>query len=257
MPISPVAQQNHDELFPNHESLLAQTDPELIELFDNFAFDEVLQYSDLNVKLRMKVTLAALIAMQCVNEYSAMMNAALNVGVLPVEIKEIVYQAVPYAGLGKVFDFLHATNDVLTERGFLLPLENQGTTTIENRYEKGLEVVREVAGDAVDQMLATLPENQSHFATFLASNCFGDYFTRNGLTVQERELVIFAMLTSMGGAETQLKGHIYNNQRVGNDKGRLIETLTVLLPFIGYPRTLTALACLNEVLPEKLTEKRN
>lgn len=251
MSISQTAQKNHDELFPNHESVLAKTDPEFIEIFDNFTFDEVLQHSNLDVRLRMKVTLASLIAMQCVNEYKAMMNAALNVGVSAVEMKEIVYQAVPYAGLGKVFDFLHATNEVLTERGISLPLEKQGTTTNENRYEKGLEVVREVAGDAVDQMLTTMPENQKHFATFLADNCFGDYFTRNGLTSKERELLIFTMLASMGGADAQLKGHIRNNQRVGNDKPKLIETITVLLPFIGYPRTLTALNCINEILPEE------
>lgn len=94
-----------------------------------------------------------------------------------------------------------------------------------------------------------LPENQKHFATFLADNCFGDYFTRNGLTTKECELLIFTMLASMGGADTQLKGHIRNNQRVGNNKQQLIETITVLLPFIGYPRTLTALNCINEVLP--------
>lgn len=251
MSISQTAQKNHDELFPNHESVLAKTDPEFIEIFDNFTFDEVLQYSNLDVKLRMKVTLASLIAMQCVNEYKAMMNAALNVGVSPIEIKEVVYQAVPYVGLGKVFDFLHATNEILAERGISIPLAKQGTTTSENRYEKGMEIVREVAGDAVDQMLKTMPENQKHFATFLADNCFGDYFTRNGLTSKERELLIFTMLASMGGADAQLKGHIHNNQRVGNDKQQLIETITVLLPFIGYPRTLTALNCINEVLPEE------
>jgi 4-carboxymuconolactone decarboxylase len=32
-------------------------------------------------------------------------------------VKEIIYQVVPYVGMGKAFDFLHATNDVLTERG--------------------------------------------------------------------------------------------------------------------------------------------
>lgn len=251
MSISKTAQKNHDELFPNHESVLAKTDPEFIEIFDNFTFDEVLQYASLDVKLRMKVTLASLIAMQCVTEYKAMMNAALNVGVLPIEIKEIVYQAVPYVGLGKVFDFLHATNEVLAEKHSSLPLEKQGTTTSENRYEKGLKSVREVAGDAVDQMRATMPENQKHFATFLADNCFGDYFTRNGLTSKERELLIFTMLASMGGDDAQLKGHIRNNQRVGNDKQQLIETITVLLPFIGYPRTLTALTYINDVISEE------
>ncbi len=59
-----------------------------------------------------------------------MLGAALNVGVTPVEVKEVVYHAVPYCGQARVFDFLHATNDVLTERGIELPLEAQSTTRL-------------------------------------------------------------------------------------------------------------------------------
>lgn len=93
MAISKTAQANHKELFPDLKSTLKVTDPEFIEIFDNFNFDEVLQHQNLDLKLRMKITLAALIAMQSVNEYQAMLNGALNVGVTPVEVKEIVYQA--------------------------------------------------------------------------------------------------------------------------------------------------------------------
>ncbi|WP_243677024.1 carboxymuconolactone decarboxylase family protein [Secundilactobacillus collinoides] len=136
MAISKTAQDNHETLFPGLKSTLKQTDPEFIEVFDNFTFDEVLKYQDLDLKLRMKLTLASLIAMQCLNEYKAMLNGALNIGVTPVEVKEIVYQAVPYVGLGKVFDFLHGTNEVFKDRGIDVPLEGQSTTTPETRYDK-------------------------------------------------------------------------------------------------------------------------
>ena len=120
------------------------TDPELIEIFDNFAFDEVLRHGSLDVRTRLMVQLAAIIACQAVREYRVMVGAALTVGVSPVEIKEIVYQAVPYVGMAKVFDFLHATNEVLTERGVELPLTGQSTTTPETRAERGLAVHRAV-----------------------------------------------------------------------------------------------------------------
>jgi len=57
-------------------------------------------------------------------------------------------------------------------------------------------------------------------------------------------------LISMGGVESQVKGHIRGNVKVGNDKQRLIDVTTQLLPYIGYPRTLNALNCLNDVIPE-------
>ena len=98
-----------------------------------------------------------------------MLGAALTVGVTPVEAKEIVYQAVPYVGMGKVFDFLHATNDVLTARGVELPLQGQSTTTPETRMEKGLAVQKQIVGaDAVDGMYAAAPGDEQHFQRFLS-----------------------------------------------------------------------------------------
>ena len=98
------ARQNHDALFPNHVSTLATTDPELIDVFDNFAFDEVLQGSTLDVRTRLMVQLAAIIAAQALQEFRVMLATALTVGVTAIQAKEIVYQAVPYVGLAKVFD---------------------------------------------------------------------------------------------------------------------------------------------------------
>ena len=42
MAITENAKAYHEKLFPGMVSQLAQTDPEFIERFDNFAFDEVL-----------------------------------------------------------------------------------------------------------------------------------------------------------------------------------------------------------------------
>lgn len=87
------AVKNHEQLFPNHASTLAVTDPEFIETFDNFAFDEILRESKLDIRTRLMVQLAAIIACQAVNEYRAMLGAALNIGVTPIEAKEILYQS--------------------------------------------------------------------------------------------------------------------------------------------------------------------
>ena len=99
-------------------------------------------------------------------------------------------------------------------------------------------------------MYAAAPDNQKHIQRYLSANCFGDYQTRTGLTVQQRELLTFSMLISLGGCESQVKGHIGGNVAVGNDKNILLAVVTQLLPYNGYPRTLNAIACLNEVIPE-------
>jgi 4-carboxymuconolactone decarboxylase len=210
MSISERAQKVHDELFPDHVSTLKETDPELIETFDNFAFDEVLEHGSLDARTRLMAQLAALIACQAHSEYRVMVGAALTIGVTPVEVKEIVYQAVPYVGMGRAFEFIHATNEVMTERGIRLPLEGQSTTTPETRMDKGLEVEKEIVGaEVVEELYASAPDDEGHFQRLLSANCFGDYYTRGGIDVRTRELLT--------------------------------------LPFIGYPRTLNALRVIDDV----------
>lgn len=247
---SNIARKNHDELFPGHVSTLAVTDPELIEVFDNFAFDEVLGHGNLDMRTRLMVQLASMIASQALREYRVMVGAALNVGVTPVEVKEIVYQAVPYVGMAKVFDFLHAANEVLAERGIELPLPGQSTTTPETRAEKGLAAQKQIVGsDRVEQLYASAPPDEQHIQRYLSDNCFGDYLTRSGIDIPTRELLTLSMLVALGGADAQVKGHVAANLNVGNSRARMIDVLTQLLPFIGYPRTLNGLRAIDEVAP--------
>jgi 4-carboxymuconolactone decarboxylase len=250
MNISDTANKNHEALFPNRKSTLRVTDPELIEVFDNFAFDEVLQYGNLDTRTRLMVVLASMIASQALAEYKVMLGGALNVGVTPVEVKEIVYQAVPYVGMAKVYDFILATNEVLESRGIQLPLEGQATSSPETRFEKGQAVQKAIVGDRLEKMYADSPANQLHIQKYLSANCFGDYVGRSGIDLQTRELLTFSMLLALGGCEPQLKGHIQGNLTVGNDKEKLLSVVTQLLPYVGYPRTLNAIRCLNEVIPE-------
>jgi len=102
----------------------------------------------------------------------------------------------------------------------------------------------------IDKMYEASPKNQLHIQHYLSANCFGDYYTRTGLDVKTRELLTYSMLISMGGTESQVKGHIVGNLKVGNNKETLLSLTTQLLPYIGYPRTLNALNCLNEIIPE-------
>jgi 4-carboxymuconolactone decarboxylase len=250
MSITETAIKNHEELWPDYKSRAMQTDPELIELFDNFAFDEVISYGNLDTKIRVMMILGSTIACQAQGEYKMMVNAALNVGVTPVEIKEILYQSVPYVGISKVVDFIYLTNEIFAERGITLPTEGQSTTTRENRYEKGLKVQKEIFGETIDKMYEKSPKNQLHIQTYLSANCFGDYYTRKGLDIKTRELLTLSMLIALGGTELQIKGHIQGNANVGNDKETLLSVMTQLLPYVGYPRTLNAIKCLNEVIPD-------
>jgi 4-carboxymuconolactone decarboxylase len=250
MGISETAKRNYERLFPGHVSTLAVTDPELVEIFDNFAFDEVPGHDGLDPRTRLMVQLAALIGCQALSAYRLVLGAALANGVTPVEAKEIVYQAVPYAGMGRALDFINVTNDVLTERGVPLPLDGQSTTTADTRAARGRAVQGEIVGaDRVARMHASAPEDELHVQQFLSANCFGDHVARAGIDLRARELLTFALLASLGGCDPQVRAHVAANLNVGNGRPVLIGVITAVLPFIGYPRTLNALAAINEVAP--------
>ena len=248
MAITEFSKKYHEKMFPGYVSKFAETDPEFIERFDNFAFDEVINEPNakLDDKTRMMAILATLLGCQGIDEFKAMMPAAMNFGVTPVEIKEIVYQAVDYLGIGRVFPFLHAVNDILTAKGIKLPLEGQSTTTTENRLEKGIQAQVDIFGEGMREFYKSGPEESVHINKWLADNCFGDFYTRTGLDYSQREMITFCFLAAQGGCEPQLTSHAKANMRLGNDKKFLIAIISNCLPFIGYPRSLNALNCVNQ-----------
>lgn len=250
MEITEAAKAYHERMFPGYHSKFLETDPEFIERFDNFAFDEVVNSDDLDDHTRMMAILAALIGCQGIDEFKAMLPAALNFGVTPVEAKEIVYQAVAYLGIGRVFPFLHAANDILTARGVNLPLEGQATTTMDTRLEAGSQAQVDIFGEGMRGFQNSGPEESRHINRWLADNCFGDYYTRKGLDYRQREMITFCFLAAQGGCEPQLTSHAAANLRIGNDKAFLIKVISQCLPYIGYPRSLNALRCVNDAAKE-------
>jgi len=246
MAITEFAKEYHEKMFPGSVSCFSETDPEFIERFDNFAFDEVINQpgQGLDDKTRFLAILATLLGCQGIDEYEAMLPAALNFGVTPVEVKETVYQAVAYLGIGRVRPFLKVTNQVLTDRGVKLPLKGQAATT-ENRRENGTQAQIDIFGEGMRDFWRSGPEESRHINLWLADNCFGDWYTRTGLDYKQREMITFCFLAAQGGCEPQLTAHAGANLRLGNDKPFLIRVISQCLPYIGYPRSLNALTCVN------------
>ena len=223
------------------------TDPEFAERFEHFAFDEVINEKgqQLPTPIRYLAILATLIGCNGGDAYKEILPNALANGITPIAVKEIVYQAVDYLGFGRMFHFLNATNEILTEHGIKLPLDGQATTTLDTRLEKGIETQAKIFGQHMREAWKT-----GHINRWLAANCFGDYYTRKGLTLEERELITFCFLMAQGGCEPQLIAHSKANMNIGNDKDFLVKVVSQCLPYMGYPRSLNAIACINKATEE-------
>lgn len=243
---SATAMQYGEERFARDPFGLDPSDPEFSTLFSNFAFHEVIRESKLDDKTRFLAILAALMGCQGTDAFCAMVPGALKSGMTPVEIKELVYQGAVYLGLGRVLPFLHGVNAVLEEQGVSLPLPPQGTVTPDTRITAGNQAQVDIFGQQMRGFQDSGPEESRHINRWLAGNCFGDYYTRGGLDYRQRELITFCFLAAQGGCEPQLVSHAAANMRIGNDKQFLIDVVSQCLPYIGYPRSLNALRCINE-----------
>lgn len=226
------------------------TDPDFQDILSHFIFGEVFDQGNLDDKQRELITLVVLATIQTLPQLKAHVFAALKIGITPVEIKEAVYQCAPYIGFPKTLNAVNEVNEVFKTMNIDLPIESQKTVDEENRFEKGLAVQKEIFGDVIEKMQESAPSNQKHIQEYLSAFCFGDFYTRGGLDLKTLELLTLCIISTLGGAEGQVKAHVQGNLNVGNSKETLITAITQCLPYMGFPRTLNALACVNEVIPE-------
>lgn len=222
---------------------LRKTDPEFAERFYHFAFDEVVneENQQLDAPTRYLAILSTLIGCGGVDAFREMLPAALENGVTPVMVKETVYQATDYLGYGRILPFLNAANDIFTQMEIALPLPGQATTTMEDRLEKGAQAQAAIFGPHMKEAW-----KQGHINRWLAANCFGDFYTRTGLDLKQREMITFCFLMAQGGCEPQLIAHAKGNMNLGNDKDFLVRVVSQCLPYISYPRSLNAMSCIQK-----------
>lgn len=240
------AQHKYHELF-GPTSLQDATDPELMAIMDRFIFGEVFYTGNLDDKTRELVTITVLTTNQTLPQLKEHTNAALNIGVSPIEIREVVYQCAPFIGFPKVLNALDSINSVFKSRGIKLPLDNKGTVQENERLEKGREKQFPLYGDGMKKYMANLPgELGTTIPDMLTVSCFGDFYTREGLDIKTRELMIYCVLTALGGTERQMASHVLGNLKVGNSKETLISAMVQCYPYIGFPRISNAINIIKE-----------
>lgn len=226
-------------------------EPELSDLLDNFIYKDVQKHVSFTPAQQELLTLAILTALNAAQEIPAHVQGAIKAGATPEQVHEAIIQATPYVGYPRSKAALLQMHKAFKKAGIKLPLANAGTVTEATRYEKGLEKQVEAAGERIITRIKTAPADEAHINEFLAANCFGDYYTREVFSMQERELLTFVSIISLGGADPQARGHVAANLKVGNTRQQLLDAITVALPYIGYPRTLNALAAINSIVPAK------
>lgn len=227
---------------------LKQSDPEFSNIMENFIAEVDSKTTLLDKRQKQLIKIVSLVTQQSKTLFAKQIKNALSSGLTAIEIKEAIYQCAPYAGFPRTVDAIHCANEVFQQNDIVLPLEKQSTITSETRFNKGLTAQTTIFGDGMKAIAKG--ENTPNPAYYLITNCFGDYYTRNGLDLQTREMLTLCILINLG-TESQIKAHINGNSKIGRSKAFLEEIIYQCLPYAGYPRTLNALNCLKEVIPDE------
>ena len=225
----------------------AANDPELAAVMKKYLYADIVKQAKITQTERKLIEIVVLTTNQNHKFLSRVAGEALNLGVKPLEIREALYHVAPYIGFPKVFEALDVVNEVFTAHGIKLPLEDQGTTTDTDRFEKGLAFQVGAYGDRINQMRDSTPDYQKHLQDNLSAFCFGDTYTRGTLDYKMREMLTMAVIGTLGTGEPQYKSHVAGTLASGATKEEVIGVITVMNPYIGFPRTLNALRIANEV----------
>ena len=239
------------ECCPQGEAKALSQDKELRAVMDNFTQNEVPAATPLVEKREVElIRLVSLVTQQSGALLQEEVATALAQGLSPEEILEAIYQCAPYTGFPRTVDAVEIARSVFKAKNVKVD-ENRGTVTAQSRLEAGADVQGTLFGETFRDMAKNGKDGMPIINYFLASNCFGDYYTRKGLDLNTRELLTMAILVNLG-TEPQLKAHIGANLKIRTAE-YVEQAIYNCLPYCGYPRTLNALRLLKEAVAEAKT----
>ena len=123
--------------------------------------------------------------------------------------------------------------------------------TDSERYKQGRDKLHEIHGDrgtnAIDGMQEVAPE----LSKFVYEFAFGDIYCRKELDLKSRQLITVSALAAMATAPAQLRAHIHGALNVGWKREEIIEALTQIAVYAGFPAALNAVKIAREVFADR------
>lgn len=121
----------------------------------------------------------------------------------------------------------------------------------ESARERGERLLRKVDGDKVaDNLLREYQSIAPDFTRYLVEFAFGEIYARPG-DLRHKELVAIASLATMGGCDRQLETHVHGAFNVGLTEAEIVEAVMTLIPYVGFPKALNAMAVVKRVVEKR------
>ncbi|MFG2719071.1 carboxymuconolactone decarboxylase family protein [Streptomyces sp. NPDC048416] len=231
---------------------LADIAPDLGRMTVAFGYGDVLSRPGLTLRQRQIATVGALAAMgNAAPQLRFHIDGALNVGVSPAEVVELLVHTAVYAGFPAALNGIAAAREVFESRPDVAATPVETAPLPGDRYERGLTKLAEVDGHAGDEVVASLRNIAPDLARYIIEFAFGDVYSRPGLDLKSRELAAVAMCTALGTAAPQLRVHIHGLLNVGGTREEVVEVITQMAGYAGFPAALNGITAAREVFAER------
>ena len=212
----------------------------------------------LSPKQKNIVAISALTAKGNLPALQVALNNGLDSGLTVNEIKEMLIQLYAYCGFPRSLNAINTFNSVINDRKAKGKKDRIGAEPVSS----GLESNNYQAGKKILEQLTGRPEGETKTAyavfvpvidSFLKEHLFADIFSRGVLTYQERELTTVSALFSLGGVESQLRGHLAISMYNGLTAAQLTNIVFIIYSVVGLKEGNDA----NEQLQKFLKQGQN
>lgn len=230
-----------DEFYSADETIIRQ---ELTQMTDSDREEFINE--NLDVDLQDMSILVTLTANQDYDQIAEAVEKSISDGLTAVQIKEAIYQSAPYCGYTRAIKAMDEADAALTALDIELPSESRITSDEETRYDDGLAAQRHIFGPSIGTITDDMSQSQKLQTLYLSGICFGDFYNRQGLSLNTREFLTFCTIAANGTCLSQVASHITGNLNVGHSKDMLRAALLVNEEYNGEEKTVEALKAINE-----------
>jgi 4-carboxymuconolactone decarboxylase len=120
-----------------------------------------------------------------------------------------------------------------------------------DRYQRGLIKLREIDGEAGENVKKSLEDIAPDLAKYIIEFSFGDIYSRKSTDLRQKEIAVVAALTALGNAVPQLKVHINGALNVGCSPEEIVEVIIQMSGYSGFPSSINGINAFKEVIKDR------
>lgn len=189
------------------------------------------------------VTLAALVARNQTAAFPDALKQALDNGVKPSEVSELITHLAFYSGWGNALGAVALTKDVFAARGV-------GTGQLPLATEKLLPLNEAAEAQRAAHVQASFGSVAPGVVQYTTDLLFRDLWLRPGLAPRDRSLVTVSALIASGQV-AQIPYHLNRAMDTGLTQEQASEALTHLAFYAGWPNVFSALPVVKDVFEKR------